>query len=163
MLRVNNRYDDTRDFARIQERLRGYPQAPTMAEIARSGQRYPTGQSTGNYPTNAPVGRVEYPSSRYQSYQLFGGGVQVSVPTNWRQVSEGSSVWFVPDGGYGQVNGQAVFTHGANIGVSQTNRRGLQQSTQEFINGLAQGNRNLRTAGGYQRTSISGRTALVTT
>jgi beta-barrel assembly-enhancing protease len=163
MLRVNARNDDSRDFARIQERLRGYPQAPTMAEIARSGQRYPTGQSTGNYPTNAPVGRVEYPSSRYQNYQLFGGGVQLRVPDNWRQVSEGNSVWFVPDGGYGQINGQAVFTHGANIGVSQTNRSGLQQSTQEFINGLAQGNRNLRTAGGYQRTTLSGRTALVTT
>lgn len=163
MLRVNNRFDDSRDFARIQERLRGYPQAPTMAEIARSGQRYPTGQSTGNYPTNAPQGRVEYPSTRYQSYQLFGGGVQVRVPSNWRQVSEGNSVWFVPDGGYGQINGQAVFTHGVNIGAAQTNSRGLQQATQEYINGLAQNNRNIRTAGGYQRTTLSGRTALVTT
>jgi beta-barrel assembly-enhancing protease len=163
MLRVNNRYDDSRDFARVQERLRGYPQAPTMAEIARSGQRYPTGQSTGNYPTNAPQGRVEYPSTRYQNYQLFGGGVQVRVPTNWRQVSEGNSVWFVPDGGYGQINGQAVFTHGVNIGAAQTNSRSLQQATQEYINGLAQNNRNIRTAGGYQRTTLSGRTALVTT
>jgi len=163
MLRVNTSYGDTRNFARIQERLRGYPQAPTMAEIARSGQRNPTGESTGNYPTNAPQGRVEYPSTRYQNYQLFGGGVQVSVPNNWRQVSEGNSAWFAPEGGYGQVNGQAVFTHGVNLGVTQTNSRNLQQGTQEFVNGLAQGNRNLRTSGGYQRTSISGRTGLVTT
>lgn len=164
MLRVNTAgYGDTREFARVQERLRGYPQAPTMAEIARSGQRYPTGQTTGNYPTNAPVGRVEYPSSRYQNYQLFGGGVQVSMPNNWRQVSEGNSVWFVPEGGYGQVNGQAVFTHGANVGVTRTNSRNLQQSTQEFINSLAQGNRNLRMSGGHQRATLSGRTALATT
>jgi hypothetical protein len=163
MLRVNQSYADNRDFARIRERLRGYPAAPTMAEIARSGQRYPTGQTTGNYPTNAPQGRVEYPSTRYQNYQLFGGGVQVSVPNNWRQVSEGNSVWFVPDGGYGQINGQAVFTHGVNVGVTQTNSRNLQQATQEFINSLAQGNQNLRMSGGYQRTSLSGRTALVTT
>jgi Peptidase family M48 len=162
MLRVNPGYGESREFARIQERLRGYPQAPTMAEIARSGQRYPSGENTGNYPTSAPQGRVEYPSTRYQNYQLFGGGVQLSVPNNWRQVSEGNSVWFVPDGGYGQVNGQAVFTHGANIGVTQTNSRNLQQATQEFINSLGQGNRNLRMSGGYQRTSISGRTALVT-
>lgn len=163
MLSVSGAVRDSREFARIRERLRGYPAAPTMAEIARSGQRYPTGQNTGNYPTNAPQGRVEYPSTRYQSYQLFGGGVQVSVPNNWRQVSEGNSVWFVPDGGYGQINGQPVFTHGANIGVTQTNSRNLQQATQEFINSLAQGNRNLRMQGGYQRTSLSGRTALVTT
>src|ERR1041384_8297499 len=30
---------DSRDFARIQERLRGYQRAPTMAEIQRSGHR----------------------------------------------------------------------------------------------------------------------------
>src|SRR5256885_7391151 len=62
---------NSRDFARIQERLRGYPTAPTMAEIARSGQRYPVGENTGNYPNNPPSGRVEYPSSRYQSYSIF--------------------------------------------------------------------------------------------
>jgi beta-barrel assembly-enhancing protease len=163
MLRVSGATRDSREFARIKERLRGYPTAPTMAEIARSGQRNPTGQNTGNYPNNPPQGRVEYPSTRYQNYQLFGGGVQVSVPNNWRQVSEGNSVWFAPDGGYGQINGQPVFTHGANIGVTQTNSRNLQQATQEFINGLSQGNRNLRMQGGYQQTSISGRTALVTT
>ena len=157
MLRVNSPIGDTRQFARVQERLRGYPAAPTMAEIARSGQRYPTGQNT-SYPDNPPQGRVSYPSSRYQNYQVLGGGVQLSVPNNWRQVSEGNSVWFVPDGGYGQVNGQAVFTHGVNIGVAQTNSRNLQQGTQEFLNSLAQGNRNLRTSGGYQRATISCRT-----
>ena len=162
MLRVNNPIRETREFARVQERLRGYPTAPTMAEIARSGQRYPTGQNTG-YPNNAPQGRVEYPSSRYQSQRLFGGAVQVSVPNNWRELSEGNSVWYAPEGGYGQINGQAVFTHGVNVGVTQTNSRNLNQATQEFINSLGQGNRNLRMSGGYQRTSLSGRTALVTT
>jgi hypothetical protein len=162
MLRVNSPIADTRQFARVQERLRGYPAAPTMAEIARSGQRSPTGQNT-SYPDNPPQGRVSYPSSRYQNYQVLGGGVQLSVPNNWRQISEGNSVWFVPEGGYGQVNGQAVFTHGVNIGVAQTNSRNLQQGTREFLNSLAQGNRNLRTSGGYQRATISGRTGLVTT
>ena len=43
-----------------------------MAEIQRSGQRYPN--QGGNYPTGdrtgypAPTGRVDYPSSRYRSY-----------------------------------------------------------------------------------------------
>ena len=166
MLRVNrSAYSDSREFARIQERLRGYGTAPTMAEIQRSGQRYPVGEQTGNYPNNAPTGRVEYPSSRYQNVNIFNGGVQVSVPSNWREVNEGngSSVWFVPEGAYGTYNGQTVYTHGANFGVAQTNSRNLQSATQELINSLAQGNNNLRTTGGYQRTTISGRNALFTT
>jgi hypothetical protein len=163
-LRVNpsaNR--DSREFARVQERLRGYGTAPTMAEIQRSGQRYPQGEQTGNYPNNAPTGRVSYPSTRYQSVSIFNGGVNVSVPSNWRQVNEGNSVWFVPEGAYGQYNGQAVYTHGASFGVAQTNNRNLQSSTQELVNSFAQGNNNLRTSGGYQRSSLAGRNALVTT
>jgi len=163
MLRVEsaNVQRDSRDFARIQERLHGYPRAPTMAEIAQNGQRYPVGEST-SYPNSVPTGRVEYPSSRYQSVSIFGNGVQVSVPSNWRQLNESNSVWFVPEGGYGQVNGQPVFTHGVNFGVAQTNSRNLQQATNELINSLAQGNSSLRTSGGYQRTTISGRQGLWT-
>jgi len=171
MLRVNTAVNrDSRDFARIQERLRGYGSAPTMAEIQRSGQRYPVGEQTGNYPNdngnypnNPPSGRVAYPSNRYQSVSIFNGGVSVSVPSNWRQVNEGNSVWFVPEGAYGQYNGQAVYTHGASFGVGQTNSRNLQSATQELVNSFAQGNSNLRTSGGYQRTTLDGRTALWTT
>jgi beta-barrel assembly-enhancing protease len=154
---------DSRQFSTIQNKLRRYGTAPTMAEIQRSGQRYPTGEQTGNYPENRPTGRVSYPSSRYQSVSIFNGGVNVSVPSNWRQVSEGSSVWFVPEGAYGQSNGQAVYTHGVSFGVGQTNSRNLQGATQELINSFAQGNNNLRTSGGYQRTTLDGRTALFTT
>src|SRR5215208_5865061 len=113
MLRVETGMRDSREFASIQQRLRGYGAAPSMQEIAQSGQRYPAGENTGNnpsnYPDRAPAGRVEYPSSRYQNYEIFNGGVQVSVPSNWRQVNEGNSVWFVPEGGYGSFNGQPVF------------------------------------------------------
>jgi Zn-dependent protease with chaperone function len=127
-LRVNNAAGDTRQFARVQERLRGYQRAPSMEEIARSGQRNPVGERTGNYPSgnypnNPPSGRVAYPSNRYQSVSIFNGGVNVSVPSNWRQVNDGSSVWFVPDGAYGQYNGQAVYTHGASFGVAQTEQQ----------------------------------------
>lgn len=164
MLRVTNPVRDTREFARVQERLRSFPRAQTMAEIARSGQRYPTEGSTGNtnYPNNPPSGRVSYPSNRLQSYQILNGNVQVSVPNNWRQIGESGSVWFSPEGGYGQYNGQAVFTHGVNFGVAQTNGRNLQSATNEFINSLAQGNANLRANGNYQSTRLGGRNALWT-
>ncbi len=160
-LRVNNPVRDTRDFARIQERLRGYGQAPSMAEIAQTGQRSPNGQTTGNYPNNPPRGRVEYPSSRYRSYDE--GFLRVAVPDNWQEIRDGNSLWFAPQGGYGQANGQAVFTHGGNFGVAQTQNRDLQRATDEFVNGLAQGNRSLRANAGYRRTTVSGRTGLITT
>ena len=160
-LRVNSPNRDSREFARVQERLRGYRAAPSMEEISRSGQRYPSGENT-SYPSNAPTGRVETPSSRYQNVSIFNGGVRVNVPSNWRQFNEGSSVWFAPEGGYGSVNGQAIFTHGTNFGLAQTNNRNLQRATDEIINSFAQGNRNLRASGGYQRTTIDGRQALWT-
>jgi Zn-dependent protease with chaperone function len=163
MLRVNAGARDNREFARIKERLRGYGTAPTMAEIQRSGQRYPVGEQTGNVPNNPPRGRVAYPSSRYQNVSIFNGGVQVSVPSNWRQVGDGSSVWFAPDGGYGTINGQPVFTHGTSFGVAQTSNRNLERASQELINSLAQGNSNLRSTGGFQRTTLSGRTGVYTT
>jgi len=163
-LQVRDARRDNREFQAINQRLRGYGSAPTLAEIERSGQRYPnqgegypTGESTG-YP-NVPTGRVEYPSSRYRSYSV--GVAQVSVPDNWRQVSESdSSVWFAPNGAVGSVNGQSVFTHGVNVGVAQTNSRNLQQATNEFLSSLQQGNPNLRSRGGLQRTSMDGRAAL---
>jgi len=164
-LQIQNRITDNREFFAIKERLRGYPRAQTMADIQRSGQRYPDqgseyprGDRT-DYP-NTPLGRVDYPSSRFRSYSEF-GTVRLSVPDNWREISEQDSVWFAPQGAYGSSgNGQSVFTHGVNIGVVQTRSRNLQQATNDYVSQLQQGNNNLRSRSGYQRTSIDGRNAL---
>jgi Zn-dependent protease with chaperone function len=161
-LRVENPVRDTREFSQVQARLRGMGTAPTMAEIARSGQRYPTGETTGNYPTNVPRGSVSYPSSRYRSYSELGGILRVSVSDNWRELGNNNSVWFSPEGAYGQAQGQTVFTHGVNFGVAQTQSGNLQQATDEFLRSLGAGNGNLRQRTGYQRTTLSGRTALTT-
>jgi predicted Zn-dependent protease len=164
-LRVENPVRNTPEFSQVQARLRSMGTAPTMAEIARSGQRYPTGENTGNtgnYPNNVPRGSVTYPSSRYQNYSEFGGILRVSVPDNWRELASNNSVWFSPEGAYGQAQGQAVFTHGVNFGVTQTQSRNLQQATDELLQSLGAGNGNLRQRSGYQRTTLSGRTALTT-
>ena len=170
-LRVNNLERDNREFLSIKERLRGYPRAQTMAEIQRSGQRYPNQGNNypndgSNYPNgdrtnypSAPRGRVEYPSSRFRSYTAL-GIVRLSVPDNWRELSEQETVWYAPNGGYGSNNGQAVFTHGVNLGVAQTNSRNLQQATNDFLNTLQQGSGNLRSRSGYQRTYVAGRNGL---
>src|SRR6266550_8550664 len=153
-LRIENPVRNSPDFSRIQARLRGMGSAPTMAEIARSGQRYPTGETTGNYPNNYPdngsLGRVQYPSTRYQTYSTLGGIVRASVPANWRELGGDNSAWFAPEGAYGQYQNQVVYTHGVNFGVAQTQSRNLQQATQEFLNSLGQG--NLRQRSGFQRT-----------
>ncbi len=163
-LRVSNVERDDREFLAIKERLRGYPRAQTMAEIQRSGQRYPNQGS--NYPSgdrtnypSTPRGRVEYPSSRFRNYTAL-GIVRLSVPDNWREMSEQDSVWYAPTGGYGSANGQSVFTHGVNIGLAQTNNRNLQQATNDFLNTLQQGSSNLRSRSGYQRTYVAGRNGL---
>lgn len=159
-LRVVDPVRDTREFEQVQARLRGMGRAPSMAEIARSGQRYPSGESTGNYPNNPPRGSVGYPSTRYQSYSEFGGALRVSVPSNWRELASTNEIWFAPEGAYGQFQNQVVYTHGVNFGVFPSQSSNLQQATNDFISSLGQGNGNLRQQSGYQRTTISGRTAL---
>src|SRR5258707_2985948 len=127
-LRVNTamRTDDRQFFA-IRERLNGYPRAQTMAEIQRSGRRYPNqgnnypnqgnnypnGDRTG-YPNTTPGGRVEYPSSRFRTYNE--GSFTVSVPDNWRELNE-NGIWFAPNGAYGSANGQPDFTHPVTFGT----------------------------------------------
>src|SRR5438552_13032221 len=166
-LRVNTamRTDD-RQFRGIQERLNGYPRAQTMAEIQRSGRRYPNqgnnypnGDRTG-YPNTTPRGRVEYPSSRFRTYNE--GSFTVSVPDNWREINE-NGTWFAPNGAYGAANGQTVFTHAVNFGTAQTSYRSLQQATNDFINALQRESNNLRSNTGYQRIDMDARNGLLIT
>ena len=166
-LRVNNPIRDSREFLAVKERLRSYPRAQSMAEIAQSGRRYPNQDNGNDYPNgdradypSTPRGRVEYPSSRYRNYSAL-GLVRVSVPDNWQEISQQGSVWFAPQGAFGSTgNGQSVFTHGVNIGIAQTNSRNLQQATNDFLNTLQQGNGNLRSRSGYQRTYVNGHNGL---
>ncbi|MGZ8843891.1 MAG: M48 family metalloprotease [Pyrinomonadaceae bacterium] len=162
-LRINTAArTDSREFLGIRERLRSYPRAQTMAEIQRSGRRYPN-QGGPQYPNgdradypSLPRGQVEYPSSRYRTYN--GGSFTVSIPENWREINQQNSLWFAPNGAYGSsANGQNVFTHAVNFGIAPTRYRNLQQATDDFINSLQQGNRSLRARSGYQRMDVDGR------
>jgi len=151
-LRVTNPIKSTRDFERVQSRLRGMQGAPSTAQIARSGQRYPV-EGDGNYPetggTNTsadiPLGRVSRPSTRYRNYNEL-SVLRVSAPDNWVEIRDGDSVWFVPEGGFGRLQGQAVFTHGINFGINQS-QGSLQQLMNQMINTWLQGNPNMRQVG----------------
>jgi hypothetical protein len=153
-LRVSNPIQDTARFNNIQSRLRGMPRSRSTSEIAQSEQRYPQGGQQG---------RVDYPSSRYRTYN--GGNVfRLSVPDNWREVGggQGSEITFAPEGAYGSVQNQFVFTHGVQVGVTQGGND-LRDATDQFVNNLVQGNSYLRQQRGYQRGTVSGRQALAAT
>jgi hypothetical protein len=104
-------------------------------------------------------GRVESPSSSYRSYSS-GNRFRISVPDNWREMGSGNEITFAPEGGYSDYRGQFVFTHGVQVGVSNTGTRNLRQATDQLISSLGQGNSNLRQAGSYRRESVGGREGL---
>jgi hypothetical protein len=157
-LRVSpqNSIQDTRAFQNVQARLRSMGRAPSMEEIARSGQRYPNTGSTGEYPRGD---RVANPSNRYRSVTI-GNILSVRVPDNWQEVGGGgNSVTFAPQGAYGNVQGQFVFSHGLMIGLANQNGN-LRQSTNAFIDELLRGNPHLRQQSGYRRITVDGRDGL---
>ncbi len=173
LLRVSpsNGARDNREFQNVQARLRSMPGARTMEEIARSGQRYPSGgQGDQRYPSGGQGdqrypqgGRVAYPSTRYRTYS--GGNLfRVNIPDNWRELGgNGSSVTYAPEGAYGDVQGQSIFTHGVMVGVTNAQGNNLRQATDAYINSLLQSNSYLRAQRGYQRGAIGRNTALAMT
>ncbi len=161
LLRVssNQATQDSRAFQSVQSRLSRLPQAPTMAEIERSGQRG-GGGTTGQSPTmnGRYERRVQLPSTRYQTYST-GNWIQLNYPSNWQTMESEASVWIAPEGAYGN-NG---ITHGALVGVAQTRGGNLSQAAQEYVNGVLQANNYLRQQSNFSRATISGRQALATT
>jgi len=164
---------DSAAFRNAQQRLRGYPRARSMEEIARSGQRYPT-QGDNRYPddnrypndnrypqndTYANGQRVAYPSGSYQSVnnQLF----RVQVPGNWQQLGGENSITYAPQGAYGSQG----ITHGVMMGVAPGQGGDLHRASQQYVSGLLQvpANSYLRQTEQFQQHSISGRRAVATT
>jgi Zn-dependent protease with chaperone function len=163
-LRVTNAVRDSRAFDTVKSRLRQMPQAPTSEEVMRkrgNGRQSSQG-GQGRNPSSGEIGRVTPPSAQYQSYDE-GNMFRVSVPSNWRELPNNTTVTFAPDGGYGNYQGQSVFTHGMEFGVERNENHDLRTSTDELINGLAQNNPRMRRGGAYTSTSIDGRRGLATT
>ena len=157
-LHVQNARHDSGAFQNVQAHLRSMPPAPSTEEATRSGRngRNPRGGETngGRISTN-----VERPSSRYSSYDE-GNLFRISVPSNWRELPGNNSVTFAPDGGYGSLNQQSVFTHGVEVGVTRNESHDLQTATDELVQSLAQSNPRMRRSRGYDRGSIGGRNGL---
>lgn len=158
LLRVApNATQNTAQFERIQSKLRRLPRAQSMSEIEQSSTR--NGQNGGQNPTAGGrySSRVPFPSSRVQTY-TGGNWIQLNVPDNWRAFETQEMVQFAPEGGYGD-NG---ITHGAMVGIVQTNSRNLAQASEDYVSGVLQVNDYLRQDTDYTRTTIGGRQALAT-
>jgi hypothetical protein len=145
-MRVENPKKESEEFTQIQSRLSGG--RPPATAGAEPGTNTP------------PSGKVAPPSTQYRTFS--GGNLfKVDVPDNWREMPSENSVWFVPEGASGQIQGQTVFTHAVNVGVTKAQSEDLRQATDQFIQALAQNNRNLRQSSSYQRAALGGRDGLV--
>jgi beta-barrel assembly-enhancing protease len=158
LLHVANATRGTRQFDQVKSHLRSLPRAPTTEEATKNSRG---GSTTSRGPDVRPTGRVQRPSSRFQQY-TEGDYFRVSVPSNWREYGANSSVTFAPDGAVGQVNGNGVFTHGVEIGLSPNERHDLQTATEELIDSLRQSNPRMSRAGNFRTTSVDGERALQT-
>ncbi len=159
LLTVQDPVRDTRAFTAAQARLRQLPPAPTTEEATK---KMTGGSGTG--PATAAgldPGHVAPPSSTSSTY-AEGGLFRVSVPSNWREIRGTNVVTFAPEGAYGTEGGQAVVTHGIEIGIARNGTHDLRAATDEFVASLAAGNPNLSRAAGYSRVTISGRQGLRT-
>ena len=149
---------DERDFAPIKAAFASLPPAKSMADLARAKEE-PRGGATPSVGT--PGQPVPPPSLQYRN--LSGGGIfQAAVPTNWTSLPSNSSIKVVPQNGYGQLNGETVFTHGVEFGVTQAASRDLQQATNAWLKAVAQNNPQLRVAGQQRAIRISQRSAIST-
>jgi len=144
------------DFVRVQSELKRMAPAATSDEIAKS--RKPEGGT--RYPDDARMGgTIERPSTQYRNVAIS-NVFQIPIPSNWKEFRDNSSVTVAPDGAYGNVQGQSVFTHGAIIGVAPASSRDLAKESDQLISGILDGNAYLDVTGKYQRLRIDGRDAL---
>jgi Zn-dependent protease with chaperone function len=154
-LQVTEAVRDRQAFERVRAHLATLPKAPTTEEATKDARR--TG--TTSAPDRAPSGGVPAPSSRYTQYSE-GDVFRVSVPSNWREYSDSSSVTFAPEGAIGQANGHGVFTHGVEFGVARNEAHDLQTATDELIDSLRGSNPRMSRISAYRTTSIDRNRAL---
>jgi Zn-dependent protease with chaperone function len=150
---------DMSGFEPIKKDFASLPPAKSTADLARTSASSSEGEAPASVGT--PGQPVPAPTGQYRA--ISGGKVfQASVPSEWTTLSSKSAIKVVPQNGYGQLNGQTVFTHGIEFGVTKAASRDLQEATNAWLKAVAQSNPDLRLAGQQQAIRISQRTALAT-
>ncbi len=148
---------NTSQFTPIKAAFASLPPAKSMGDLARGKD-----ESTGTAPSVGTPGQpVPRPSAQYKD--INGGKVfQASVPSDWTTLASKTAIKVVPQNGFGQLNGQTIFSHGVEFGITKAGSRNLQDATNTWLKTIAQDNPQLRLAGNQQATRISQRSAIVT-
>ena len=158
MLNVTPGRSATPEFQNVRSYLARLPPAPSTEEATKNANAGRT--STRNTADTRPdPANVPRPDSRWTTYDE-GNLFRVSVPSNWRELPGNNSVTFAPDGAYGTIRGNSVFTHGVEIGIARNESHDLRTATDEMIQALRQSNPRLGSPDGYDRASVGGRQGL---
>jgi Zn-dependent protease with chaperone function len=149
---------DQREFGAIKSAFASLPAAKSSADLARakSDSGGETGRSVGT-----PGQPVPRPSTEYRNVSA-GGVFEAEVPGNWTNLPSNNAIKVVPENGYGSLNGQTIFSHGIEFGISKASSRDLREATSAWLNAIAQNNPDLRLAGQQQAIRISQRSGLST-
>ena len=150
---------DMSQFTTIKPTFAALPPAKSMADLAKAGNA----ASSDDAPASVGTLGQPVPNPSAQFRTITGGKVfQASVPAEWTNLPAKAAIKVVPQNGYGQHNGQTVFTHGIEFGIAKANSRDLVEATKAWLNAVAQANPDLRLAGQQQQIRISQRTAIAT-
>jgi beta-barrel assembly-enhancing protease len=148
---------DEAEFAPIKTTLAGMPPPKSMNDRAAGGG----GGSGQPESVGTPGQPVPRPTNNYRD--INGGGVfKASVPADWTPMTSKSSIRLVPQNGYGQLNGQTVFTYGMEFGITKAPSRDLHEATKAWLQSVAQSNPELKLAGQQQQVRIDQRSAIAT-
>ena len=162
MLQVAPRETHAAEFQQARGLFAALPPAKSMAELERasSGGAPSSGGASGNTSVGRVGDPVPPPSSQFRTVQ--GGTVfDASVPQNWKAVSSSNAVKFVPQNGYGVVEGgQSVFTHGVELGVARASSRDLHDATNTLVANFARSNPDLRQTSDARDVRLSQRSGL---
>jgi len=155
---------DESGFERMKPVFASLPAAKSMGELAKAGAGG-GGGGNGNGEALAAVGTpgqpVPAPATQYR--EIAGGKVfKASVPSNWTVLPTKTAIKAVPENGYGPLNGQTVFSHGVEFGVTKAGSRDLAEATKMWLQAVGQNNPDLKLGGEQQAIKISQRSAIAT-
>jgi Zn-dependent protease with chaperone function len=149
---------DPAGFNAAKARFASLPAAKSMTDTTRAGG----GNSNGEAASVGTVGEpVPAPSTQYRT-QRGGQLFQVSVPANWTAVAGNNAVKYVAQNGLGPYQGQSVFTHGVELGVTRASSRTLTDAHRAFVSALLNSNPGLRVVEDQRQVRISQRSAVGT-
>ena len=158
-LQIAPRNNTNAAFESTRRRFASLPPAQSMEDIAKHSEGGGGNTGGGNTSTGRIGDTVPRPSSQYRTAQ--GGRLfEVQVPTNWQSIASNSEIKFVPPNGFGDYNGETVFTHGAEIGVTRASSTDLMDATMTLVESFRRGNPDLRTQGSPREVRLSGRAGL---